>query len=172
MVRASDGDRDKVIKKLVDGAVDGAVSTDTFERRVDAALKARHRPELHAIVRDLPSDGRLMRRVTGMITAASAFTKRVETAWRVPRLPRLALPAPGKRRLVIGRAPGCHVMVVDPTVSRVHAELVFDGEGWFLSDLGSMNGTQVNGRRLTGPAIVVPGDEIGFGHTSFVLDVA
>jgi pSer/pThr/pTyr-binding forkhead associated (FHA) protein len=37
-----------------------------------------------------------------------------------------------------------------------------------ISDLGSMNGTRVNGWRLTGPARLRPGDEVGFGNSCFI----
>jgi pSer/pThr/pTyr-binding forkhead associated (FHA) protein len=51
----------------------------------------------------------------------------------------------------------------------VHAELWFEAGHWLLRDLGSMNGTYVEGRRITGPVRVRPGDTVSFGRTGFRL---
>ncbi len=55
------------------------------------------------------------------------------------------------------------------TVSRLHARLSRGHEGWLLSDLGSSNGTRVNGWRLRAAVPVQPGDTITFGSAVFVL---
>src|SRR5262245_27231311 len=89
-VRASDGDRDRAIEDLRDQAVEGALSHDTFLGRVDAALKAQSRGELDDLVSDLPPRGRWRRRLTEIVSSVSDFTTRVESAWRRPRLPKLA----------------------------------------------------------------------------------
>ena len=47
--------------------------------------------------------------------------------------------------LIVGRAPTCDLPVFDPTISRRHAEVVADGDGVRIRDLGSSNGTFVNG---------------------------
>jgi hypothetical protein len=64
---------------------------------------------------------------------------------------------------VIGRAPGSAVHLSDSSVSRRHAELRPAGDGWLVADLGSTNGTKVNGltvveRRLREGDIVSVGD--------------
>lgn len=51
----------------------------------------------------------------------------------------------------------------------MHAELVHTGTSWLLSDLGSMNGTLVNGYRIVAPTRVRPGDEVAFGKTRFII---
>jgi hypothetical protein len=168
-VRASDEDRDRVLRELRDRAAEGRLSNETFERRVDSALRARNHAELTALVRDLPPPNRLVRGLTGAVTSLSAMTARIEAAWRAPRLPRFALPPKDLSRLLIGRAPGCQFVVTDLSVSRVHAELRRAGEHWLLADLGSMNGTLVNGYRIAGPTRVRPGDEVTFGKTRFIL---
>jgi Domain of unknown function (DUF1707)/FHA domain len=168
-VRASDEDRDRVLSVLRDRAAEGRLSHETFERRVDSALRARTQAELSQLVGDLPPDSRVVRGLTGVVTSLSAITARIEAAWRAPRLPRFALPSPGRRRLVIGRASTCEFVVTDVTVSRMHAELRRTGSTWLLSDLGSMNGTRVNGHRIAGPTRVRPGDEIAFGRQRFIL---
>ncbi len=170
-VRASDEDRDRVLRALRDRVAEGRLSNDTFERRVDSALRARSHAELTALVSDLPPASRLVRRLTGAVTTLSSVTARIEAAWRAPRLPRLTLPPIDLSRLLIGRAPGCQFVVTDLSVSRMHAELVRAGDTWMLSDLGSMNGTLVNGYRIIAPTRVRPGDEIAFGKTRFIVSV-
>jgi hypothetical protein len=56
--------------------------------------------------------------------------------------------APTGERTLIGRSPDCHVFLDDVTVSRRHAELVREGETFVIHDLGSLNGTFVNKRRI------------------------
>jgi predicted component of type VI protein secretion system len=55
---------------------------------------------------------------------------------------------PAGPRTLIGRAPDCDVFLDDVTVSRRHAELDRDGETFTIRDLGSLNGTFVNRRRI------------------------
>jgi serine phosphatase RsbU (regulator of sigma subunit) len=70
----------------------------------------------------------------------------------------------------IGRAGRNEVAVEDPTVSRVHAEIVRRQEGYFLIDLGGKSGTFVNGRRITTPTLLHPGDQIRLGTTLMILE--
>ncbi|MBW8483436.1 DUF1707 and FHA domain-containing protein [Actinomadura parmotrematis] len=168
-VRASDVERDQALRVLSDRVAEGRMSNDTFERRVDQVLRAQSRAELADIVHDLPPTNRVVSRLTGLVSSVSQVTARIEAAWRTPRLPRFTLPPAGRARIVVGRAPGCQFVLTDLTVSRFHAEIYHADEGWMISDLGSMNGTRVNGWRLTGPARVRPGDEVGFGNASFIV---
>jgi hypothetical protein len=168
-VRASDAERDQALAALRDRVAEGRMSNETFERRVGLVLRAQTQVELADLVHDLPPRHRLADRVTGMISALSAMTARMEAAWRTPRLPRFRLPSQPTERIVIGRAPDCNFVLTDLTVSRFHAELYTDGTGWMISDLGSMNGTRVNGWRLTSPVPVRPGDEVGFGNLTFIV---
>jgi hypothetical protein len=55
---------------------------------------------------------------------------------------------PASERTLIGRSPECDVFLDDVTVSRRHAELLRDGESFTIRDLGSLNGTFVNRRRI------------------------
>lgn len=65
----------------------------------------------------------------------------------------------------IGREVGCAVLLAsDPTVSRNHAELTWNGSSWIARDLGSRNGLWVNGVRVTEHPLNV-GDQIGVGQT-------
>lgn len=70
------------------------------------------------------------------------------------------------RLLSIGRSRTCDVVIDDPLVSRQHATLV-PGPSPVLNDLGSFNGTFVNGRRLNGSIALHPGDEVIFGNQTF-----
>ncbi len=63
-------------------------------------------------------------------------------------------------RLVLGRSPDCDVVLASDSVSRQHAELVAHGETWSVRDLGSRNGTGVNGARITGERALQPGDVV------------
>lgn len=64
----------------------------------------------------------------------------------------------------VGRGPGCDIELSDPTVSRLHAELVRRGPHLYVSDLGlSTNGTTVNGRPV-GQRVLHDGDVVGFGE--------
>lgn len=75
---------------------------------------------------------------------------------------------PGGRALVIGRSIGCDLTLADPTVSRWHAELIRDGERWFVRDMGSTNGTRVNGWRVR-RAVLEPGDVLALGAQRVVF---
>ncbi|GIH70649.1 DUF1707 and FHA domain-containing protein [Sphaerimonospora thailandensis] len=171
-VRASDGDRDRALDELRSRAAEGRLSMDTFIGRVDMALRAQSRGELDELVADLPQRGRWRRRITEAVAAVSDLSHRVESAWRRPRLPKLALPTDDRARYVVGRGPACDLVLADLTVSRVHAELRRDDGSWLLVDLGSMNGTRLNGWRLVGPARVRAGDEIAFGDSAFLVSAS
>ena len=66
------------------------------------------------------------------------------------------------RRVTAGRGSGCDLVVRDTTVSREHAAFVLRGDVWWVLDLGSTNGTRVNGLRAAEHP-VVPGDRIELG---------
>jgi pSer/pThr/pTyr-binding forkhead associated (FHA) protein len=67
--------------------------------------------------------------------------------------------------MVIGRAPECELQLDDTYVSQQHARIFGKNGAWYVEDLGSTNGTDVNDQRLTGPAMVRPGDRIRVGNT-------
>lgn len=72
-------------------------------------------------------------------------------------------------RVVIGREAACGLRLDDPGVSRHHAAVELTADGARVTDLGSSNGTYVNGRRIEGPEDLVTGDEIAVGHTRLKL---
>lgn len=70
-----------------------------------------------------------------------------------------------KPLITIGRDPASSLAVMDPQVSRQHAQIRRQAEGVILYDLGSVNGTYVNGRRVAGTQLLNPGDVIRVGNT-------
>ncbi|MFE6691202.1 FHA domain-containing protein [Streptomyces sp. NPDC057743] len=167
--RPSDADRERALELLRDGAAEGRLSQDTFLRRLELVLSAQQHSELALATADLEDRGKVQGLVLRAVGRVSAFHLRVRRAWRTERLPKLLLPEPGPFPLRIGRAPGVGLRLNHETVSRNHAELRSEGSGWMLRDLGSTNGTCVNGRRLVGEIQVGPGDHIRFGEVDYVL---
>jgi pyruvate/2-oxoglutarate dehydrogenase complex dihydrolipoamide acyltransferase (E2) component len=70
--------------------------------------------------------------------------------------------------VVIGRE-GCDVVLADPEVSRRHAALRMTGQGPAVEDLGSSNGTFVNGERIAGIMVLSDGDVVAFGSTEWEM---
>jgi hypothetical protein len=83
----------------------------------------------------------------------------------------------GKRLMVgptgatIGRSRQCDVVVNDPNVSRQHAEIRPRGGSWVLTDLGSTNGSSLNGRRIEGSEVIRPGDEVEVGTSKIRFEL-
>jgi hypothetical protein len=74
-------------------------------------------------------------------------------------------------RIVVGRSRECDVRVDDSNVSRRHFELVRESPGtWVVSDLGSTNGTEVNGRTVQRRTTLDDGDRITIGSTELVFE--
>jgi hypothetical protein len=87
------------------------------------------------------------------------------------RTPTALLLIDGQRMLVgptgatLGRSRQCDVVLNDPNVSRQHAELRPRGGCWVLTDVGSSNGSRINGHPVERSEVVRPGDEIELGAT-------
>jgi hypothetical protein len=83
----------------------------------------------------------------------------------------------GKRMVVgpagatLGRSRECDIVLDDPNVSRQHAEIRPRGGSWVLTDLGSTNGSSLNHRRINGPEVIKPGDEIEVGTSTIRFDL-
>ena len=86
-----------------------------------------------------------------------------------PARAQLALPSSDGVRLSVGRSPSSDCVVPEDCVSRRHAELRRDGQRWFLRDLGSSNGTRVNGMRVIEETEVLPGDRLSLGGAVYRL---
>src|SRR5512143_1042204 len=65
----------------------------------------------------------------------------------------------------IGREAGNEIVIEDPQVSRRHAQLTRQGTSYVIEDIGSTNGTYVNGKRVTAPVLLANGDMIGLADT-------
>lgn len=84
-------------------------------------------------------------------------------------------PAPGsvvpvQAVTTIGRDVNNDLVLADPHVSAEHAILTFRARTWFVEDLGSTNGTFLNGRRVDGIAELLPGDELRAGGVRLRLE--
>ncbi|MFO0846238.1 MAG: ATP-binding cassette domain-containing protein [Gemmataceae bacterium] len=74
-----------------------------------------------------------------------------------------------KSRVVVGRASDCDLHLAHPNVSRYHARIERRDDGLYVSDLSSVNGVWLGGRRIAEPTRVEDGDRIGIGP--FLLSV-
>ncbi len=72
-------------------------------------------------------------------------------------------------QVAVGRAEENDVVLRDPRVSAVHALVERVGPHWCLRDLGSRNGTELNGERLQAERALQPGDEIRMGNSRLVF---
>jgi pSer/pThr/pTyr-binding forkhead associated (FHA) protein len=70
-----------------------------------------------------------------------------------------------KAEMVIGRDLSNDIVISDSEVSRRHSRIFMQGNNYVIEDLGSTNGTFVNGQRLTGSYVLRPGEIITFGET-------
>lgn len=100
----------------------------------------------------------------GSPAAAPAQRAVIETGQR-----RFALTPP---TTVVGRGREADVQLDDPNISRRHAEFRFEGGQWTVNDLGSTNGTQVDGRAVDGSVPLRSGDRVAVGNSelTFVLE--
>ena len=71
----------------------------------------------------------------------------------------------GSAPQTIGRSANNGIVINDPEISRRHAQITPQGEGYVLEDLGSTNGSFVNGNRLNQPMALKHGDSVAFGDT-------
>lgn len=69
----------------------------------------------------------------------------------------------------IGRSPESKIFLDDITVSRHHARLTHNAEGWTLTDAGSLNGSYVNRSRITAATLLRSGDEVQIGKYRFTF---
>ncbi len=73
--------------------------------------------------------------------------------------------------VVMGRSPDCHVTLEDPLVSRQHARILIGGSTAQIMDLGSRNGTRINGEIIEGSAILHDGDRVRLGTQELLFYV-
>jgi pSer/pThr/pTyr-binding forkhead associated (FHA) protein len=73
------------------------------------------------------------------------------------------------RRILVGRAPSADVRIDDPRVSRLHARIEMRDDGVYVEDLGSRNGTFVDGEAVTTSRRLAKGDEITISTASIIF---
>jgi len=71
--------------------------------------------------------------------------------------------------IIIGRDANNGVAINDAEVSRKHAKLSLHGSAYVIQDLGSTNGSFVNGQRVTGTQVLNPGDTVSFGENIVLM---
>lgn len=80
--------------------------------------------------------------------------------YNLPRNARYTLRGDG----TVGRHPDSAVLIDEAYVSAHHAQLIHEPDGWWITDLGTKNGTYVNGTRIAEPTRLHPGDALRFGR--------
>jgi FHA domain/Domain of unknown function (DUF1707) len=198
-LRASDEERDRAISALRQEFIDGRLSHETFMFRMQSALGARHRGQLTGLFTDLPPRrARLLDRVRAACRRRDTDGTEADWCrgpqpppgtWTPPgvadlggwpphpapwtgdpgRPARMVFPRGSGTSFTIGRTQECDLRIADLSVSRRHAQLDRGEDGWLLSDLGSHNGTRVNGWLVREPVPVRPGDVLQFGSAVFVI---
>lgn len=149
---------------------EGLLSEGTFAHRLDQLAANRVIKPEH-LIGDLTlrDSRRPLRPQTGL-------AELIANLWRPSRRPTasppefLALDWTGTTEaLLLGRHSDCDVTVDDLTVSRRHAKLIFRDGCWILHDLGSKNGTILNGALVT-RCQLRPGDRLSLGEHDLVVD--
>jgi Nif-specific regulatory protein len=69
----------------------------------------------------------------------------------------------------VGRAPKNRIVLADDLSSRDHAEVAYTEDAWYVRDLGSLNGTRINGKGVRGDRELDTGDEVQFGRSKFLF---
>jgi hypothetical protein len=127
---------------------------------------------------DFPRTLRISGHQNGQRPAAISWThvnREQPGPQRVPEDQPAADPAPfvfppgSGVRFIIGRNRDCDLCLTDLSVSRRHAQLLRREDGWVLSDLGSHNGTRLNGWLVREPVQVRAGDRVEFGSMVFII---
>lgn len=78
----------------------------------------------------------------------------------------------GAQVITVGRLPACSITINDANVSRNHAEIRAKGSSFVVVDLGSTNGTKLNGNRITGENALKDGDVVSFGGTNIRFEAS
>lgn len=108
-----------------------------------------------------------------MKTKAPVFSTTYEPIGKVtqsaPSAVITAVPPSKGDSLIIGRNSSCDQVISEPMVSARHAKINWVTNGAMIEDLGSSNGTFVNGIKINKPTLIKPGDVIGLGSYTFTL---
>lgn len=74
-----------------------------------------------------------------------------------------------KKGCMIGRDPDCGIHLADRSVSKEHARVYMTPKGWVVEDLGSANGTRLNGRIIHQPQLIFDEDRVTFGAVTVIF---
>ena len=100
------------------------------------------------------------RRSASLVTVKSrkAAAAKMKVSYRVPG-----------RGVIVGRGKDCDIIINSMFLSLEHFQIWCDKGEWYIADMGSKNGTYLNGSRLRKVKPVYDGDEIGFGELQFIF---
>jgi len=185
-LRASDAERDHAIDELRQEFVEGRLSHETFMFRMQSALGARNRAQLVGLFTDLPPRRARPRELLARLRAAFRHVDHDASGVATDRNPAtpvaggladegsggpwpLFFPPGSRTSFTIGRTHDCDLRIENMSVSRLHARLNRGEDGWLLNDLGSHNGTRVNGWLVREPVPIRAGDLVQFGSATFIV---
>jgi predicted component of type VI protein secretion system len=137
--------------------------------RVDDAIKVGSFSITNEIERELMTDAGVAAKVSDIAEPLNSSPRLVEAALVLQNGERITLDTDS---LKIGRQASCRVVFNDSNVSREHAQMRRSADGWKLLDLGSTNGTKINGVKITEEQVLVNGDELGFGTSSAKFEIS
>jgi hypothetical protein len=165
---SSDAVRREIDQTLRAAYGEGLISPGTLAHRLDELLSSRIINPAH-LVGDLSlrTPQRRFQALLGRVMKYAYGVLRRPVSW--PECV-LALDWSGAAdELLLGRDRSCAVVLDDPTVSRRHAHLRYRDGAWIVRDLGSTNGTTVNGASVTRSQLR-PGDLVAFGDQTLLVD--
>ena len=137
--------------------------------RVDDAIKVGSFSITNEIEREIMTDAGAVAKVSDVAEPMNSSPRLVEAALVLQSGERITLDTDS---LKIGRQASCRIVFNDSNVSREHAQLRRSADGWKLLDLGSTNGTKINGVKIAEEQLLVNGDELGFGTSSAKFEIS
>ena len=137
--------------------------------KVDDAIKVGSFSITNEIERETMTDAGAVAKVSEIAQPMNSSPRLVEAALVLQSGERITLDTDS---LKIGRQASCRIVFNDSNVSREHAQLRRSADGWKLLDLGSTNGTKINGVKITEEQLLVNGDELGFGTSSAKFEIS
>lgn len=138
----------------------------TLERELAEAAREHARDEGYSFMGPVQVELTI---ADGLRTGAFALTARMRQGEGGAGAGSLVLPTGdrvplGEETITVGRLPESTIVLADPNVSRQHAEIRARGTSFVVIDLGSTNGTRINGTRINEQELA-DGDEVAFGNT-------
>jgi DNA-binding winged helix-turn-helix (wHTH) protein len=152
--------------QIVDAVWDGAFISESALTRTIADLRKALGDDARSprYIETISKRGyRLVAEVSGGSPDAVSAHSRFSLVWNGRAHPL------SSREFVLGRDPHCTMCLSSGNVSRRHARIVSTGQAATIEDLGSRNGTRVNGARITAPRLLADGDEIHVGTETLVF---